>query len=422
MTPGLDRPPEPSTDRLLHLRQAWSRRFGSPTADPDERAGQAIIAAGCFTSAITNTVNGVSDWWWVGPWAAAIVLLQTPVLVWVGLNARHWGSRTAILRLLPMVLLVAPVHLYLSGGLEGPGIAAIWGFIGPLAAAVWLSGRETLLTLVLLVLGFALGLTGLAIWPISVPPYSAELVRTLAVANMAGFGLVAVIGIRFAAQHRLKLVAERDREVQRSEELLLNILPAAIAAELKVRPGRIAQSFDAVTVLFADVVGFTPLASQLPPETVVELLDDVFTRFDELAEQHGLEKIKTIGDAYMAVAGLPTPVADHAARAARMALGMQAAVRAANERTSHRLDLRIGLHTGPVVAGVIGKKKFAYDLWGDAVNVAARMESHGLPGELQLSATTAALLPETFELEERGMIEVKGRGAMRTLWLRGEKT
>lgn len=122
----------------------------------------------------------------------------------------------------------------------------------------------------------------------------------------------------------------------------------------------------------------------------------------------------------MAVAGLPTSVPDHAARAARMALDMQAAVRAANERASHRLDLRIGLHTGPVVAGVIGKKKFAYDLWGDAVNVAARMESHGLAGEVQLSATTAALLPASFQLEERGVIEVKGRGAMPTLWLRGE--
>ena len=211
-------------------------------------------------------------------------------------------------------------------------------------------------------------------------------------------------------------------EQERSERLLRNVLPDPIADRLKQRPGEvIADSFAEATVLFADLVGFTTLSARTPPDALVEMLDDVFSRFDELSERHGLEKIKTIGDAYMAAAGVPTPRPDHAEAAAAMALDMNDALADVNRRRGLALSLRIGLHSGPVVAGVIGSRKFIYDLWGDTVNVASRMESHGVPGRVHVSPETRARLEERFVLTERGTIDVKGRGPMTTWLLEGRR-
>ena len=209
------------------------------------------------------------------------------------------------------------------------------------------------------------------------------------------------------------LAAERER----SERLLLNILPASIAARLKTSEAAIADHSDEVTVLFADIVGFTPLSARKTPQALVQLLDRIFTAFDALADMHGLEKIKTIGDAYMAAAGLPERRADHAEAAARMAQGMLEAVARIAVETGEALSLRIGLHSGPVVAGVIGRKKFIYDLWGDTVNTASRMESHGVPGAVHCSAATAALLGSEFRLDARGTVQVEGKGEMHTFLL-----
>ena len=197
------------------------------------------------------------------------------------------------------------------------------------------------------------------------------------------------------------------------------MLPADIAARLKVAPGVIAQRLDAVTVLFADVVGFTPMAAKLSPEALVELLNDVFTRFDALASQHGVEKIKTIGDAYMAVAGVPKPRPDHALAVAELAIAMCSAIEEARANTGFDLRLRIGICTGPAVAGVIGTHKFAYDLWGDTVNTAARMESHGVADGIQVSESTFTALGGAYRFEPRGLIEIKGKGPMQTWLLRG---
>ncbi|MEO0868033.1 MAG: adenylate/guanylate cyclase domain-containing protein, partial [Cyanobacteria bacterium J06642_11] len=174
----------------------------------------------------------------------------------------------------------------------------------------------------------------------------------------------------------------------------------------------IASRFDNVTILFADIVGFTQLAAHTAPTALVCQLNDIFSVFDALAEQHGLEKIKTIGDAYMVVGGVPAPMANHAEAVMAMAIDMQAAVK------RHGLQLRIGINTGAVVAGVIGKKKFSYDLWGDAVNIASRMESHGVVDRIQVSADSYELLKDTFKFEDRGCIDIKGRGMMHTyLWV-----
>jgi class 3 adenylate cyclase/HAMP domain-containing protein len=222
------------------------------------------------------------------------------------------------------------------------------------------------------------------------------------------------------------LVEERTSELyaekQTSEQLLLNVLPAPIAERLKRNERVIVDSFDQVTVLFADIVGFTALSSRTTPEALVTMLDELFSLFDDLAEVHGLEKIKTIGDAYMAVAGIPEPRDDHASAAARMALDMQAAMQTYAARHGSDLAIRIGIHSGSVVAGVIGRKKFIYDLWGDTVNIASRMESHGIAGRIHISEATFECLRASFQCEHRGIVDIRGKGAMRTYLLMGEKS
>jgi class 3 adenylate cyclase len=227
--------------------------------------------------------------------------------------------------------------------------------------------------------------------------------------------------IQIHSERLEELVTQRTKELsdekQTSERLLLNVLPHAIANRLKGGEHLIVDRFDAVTVLFADIVGFTTLSAVTTPEKLVTMLNDLFSSFDKLAEKHGLEKIKTIGDAYMVVSGIPQPAADHAVRIARMGEDIITAVAAYAAREATPLEIRIGVHSGPVVAGVIGQKKFIYDLWGDTVNTASRMESHGLPGRVHLSEATAELLRDHYELEPRGEIDIKSKGKMRTFVL-----
>jgi class 3 adenylate cyclase len=211
---------------------------------------------------------------------------------------------------------------------------------------------------------------------------------------------------------------EVAREKEKADRLLHSILPAAIVARLKEDPAAVAESFDEATVLFADLVGFTQLAALMPAARLVALLDHIFSRFDELSTRYQLEKIKTIGDAYMVVGGVPHPRIDHAEAVVRMAVEMVAVVAVHARDTSLPLGIRIGVHSGPLVAGVIGKNKFSYDLWGATVNLASRMESTGVAGAVQLSAATRARLPAGLCTEERGEIEVKGMGRVRTYLLR----
>ncbi|MEA5617792.1 adenylate/guanylate cyclase domain-containing protein [Cronbergia sp. UHCC 0137] len=238
-------------------------------------------------------------------------------------------------------------------------------------------------------------------------------------------GLVCVLSVYLYEKLRKKeFQATQELEIakQQSEKLLLNILPEVIAEKLKQHPSTIADSFQAVTVLFADIVGFTELSTRTSPPQLVELLNQIFCLFDELAERHGVEKIKTIGDAYMAVAGLPNQRGDHAISIANMALDMQKALAEFNQKNNLSFRIRIGVSTGPVVAGVIGLKKFAYDLWGDTVNTASRMESHGIAGNTQVCEASYQLLKDSYILEKRGLIKIKGKGEMVTYLLQGVKS
>jgi class 3 adenylate cyclase len=228
-------------------------------------------------------------------------------------------------------------------------------------------------------------------------------------------------------------VAERTRAlsaaIERSERLLRNTLPGPIAERLAQGEDRIAERFESVTVLFADIVGFTPLSQSVSPEAVVDLLGRVFVEFDALSDRFGLEKIKTIGDAYMVVGGVPTPQADHREAMAGWALEALAAVERVNAQIDKmdlhtgpsRLDVRIGMHSGPVVAGIIGTRKIAYDLWGDTVNTASRMESHGVAGKIHVAEPTCRALADKFEFAVRGKVAIKGLGLMRTYFLIGRK-
>ncbi|AFY82209.1 adenylate/guanylate cyclase domain-containing protein [Oscillatoria acuminata] len=208
-------------------------------------------------------------------------------------------------------------------------------------------------------------------------------------------------------------------EREKAESLLLNILPEVIADRLKGHEENIADNFAEVTVLFADIVGFTQLSAQIEAAELVQLLNNIFSRFDRALERYQLEKIKTIGDCYMVVAGMPVPCDNSAVAIAEMALEMQEEIARFNTEFHQSLKMRMGIHTGPVVAGVIGIKKFIYDLWGDTVNTASRMESHGIPGQIQVSRATYDCLKDQYRFEERGAIEIKGKGAMQVYLLKG---
>lgn len=224
---------------------------------------------------------------------------------------------------------------------------------------------------------------------------------------------------RITQEIQQRTLAEQSvREEQaKSEELLLNVLPAAVAQELKENRRYIAEGFASVSVLFADLVGFTTLSARKEPVEIVTLLNDIFSSFDRLSEIYGLEKIKTIGDAYMVAGGLPMPHDNPMEAIADMALEMLQEIERMNQMSGDTLQLRIGIHCGPVVAGVIGTRKFIYDLWGDTVNIASRMESQGLPGSIQITSEFQKQLGDRYKVQQREKIHVRGRGLMQTYWL-----
>jgi adenylate cyclase len=228
------------------------------------------------------------------------------------------------------------------------------------------------------------------------------------------------VAIRRKNDELKKLFDQVVAERKVSERLALHVPPDSIAARLQARPDVTADSFADVTVLIADITGFTGLVPSASPEQLALVLDEIFTGFDDLAKERGLRKIKTLGNSYMAVAGVPLPSGDHAAQAAHLSLDMVGALDRFNERSGHTLQVRIGIATGEVVAGVIGKRRYVYDVWGDAVNTASRMESHGVAGRVQVSESTRLLLGEPFQLEERGVLMVEGKGELKTWFVTGQ--
>jgi len=248
-----------------------------------------------------------------------------------------------------------------------------------------------------------------------------EILTVLYLTNISTTILIlGVIGASYSSAST-KVEYALEKEYQRSEDLLHNILPVEIAERLKSSPGTIADGFEEVTVLFADIVNFTELSEEVSPAELVMVLNEVFSSFDEIAERYGVEKIKTIGDAYMAVCGLPTLREDHADVMADMALDMTKSLRQLKYHGDRSFTMRIGINSGPVVAGVIGRKKFIYDLWGDTVNMASRMESHGLGGSIQVTEASYNNLKDKYIFEERGLVDIKGKGKVNCYILKSKK-
>ena len=253
-------------------------------------------------------------------------------------------------------------------------------------------------------------------------PLGAVLRTDLYLVTAIVIGMVACYGMEFYTRRDFVQRQLLKAEEAQVEDLLLNVLPRSVCERLKRERAWMAESFSEATILFADIAHFTELAAHVTAEEVVALLNGVFSAFDELVEKHQVEKIKTIGDAYMVVGGVPVTRPDHAEAVAELALDMLDAIRRLNAVRDEPLRLRLGMHTGPVVAGVIGTKKFSYDLWGDAVNTASRMESHGLADAIHVTRSTYERLRHRFVLERRGAIEVKGKGEMVTYLLLGRRT
>jgi class 3 adenylate cyclase len=305
------------------------------------------------------------------------------------------------------VLLASAATLYVYNLPDNPGLFAAVPLSVALATA-WAAGHRAWA----LAVAVWVGSTPLIYFSLSQPQLLPQALRDI-VPDLAL--LTAVLLLGEAIRSRRALAAERER----SERLLLNVLPAPIAERLKQREDVIADGFPDATVLFADLVDFTRYSQRIAPVEVVAALDDLFTAFDGIAERQGLEKIKTVGDAYMVAGGLPEPRPHHAEAVAEMALAIRDEVARHAGPDGRPLQVRIGIDTGPVVAGVIGRRKFIYDLWGDTVNTASRMESHGVPGCIQVTDRTYRRLRDGYRFQRRGPIDVKGKGEMVTWFLLG---
>ena len=324
------------------------------------------------------------------------------------------GTRDAVflLRAQQVAIVLAPtLSMIPVGGFTGTGAVGIWGVMAPMGALVFGDVRSGIRWFIVFVAVFLLsGITGELWHPLA--PLPGWFTTTMLALNVTVAGSVVFMLLALFAQQR------RDAQ-EVADNLLINVLPRSIAERLKIEPQTIADSFSSASILFADIANFTPMSANLKPAELVGMLDQLFGQFDTLVERYGLEKIKTIGDAYMAAAGIPVQREDHARALACLALDMLAVVQSGGPMGDRGLEIRIGLNSGPVVAGVIGRKRFLYDLWGDAVNIAGRMQSHGTPGRIQVTRATYELLKDEFVLEPRGTIEVRGKGEMETWYLIG---
>lgn len=389
---------------------------------PDDTEQERLQKVALTSAAVSITVLAslwVGIYWSHGLVIPAAVPLAYQVcsvasLIWFARTRRFEAFRTLQLSL----MLVLPVALQLSlGGFVDASAVMLWSFIAPLGALLfgaragrWFVAFAAATVAAGLLDGGVAGTAGTLPASVRVPFF---------VLNVTAVTATSFLLLRHVMHQRDRARIALELEQQRSERLLLNILPAAIAERLKDGEEIIADGAEEVTVVFADIVGFTTLAAWLRPEEVVELLDRVFRRLDELVDRYGLEKIKTIGDAYLAVSGLPEPQPDQAGRAADMALALCDEFESRDAFGPYDLHVRVGMDTGPVVAGVIGRTRFAYDLWGDTVNTASRMESHGIPGRVQVTERVRDRLCDRYVFEPRGAVDVKGKGPMPTWFLVG---
>ena len=414
---------------LLDRSRAAARRVvarltrigADPRDDADLRARKALLVL------ISVLILPVSALWGVlylalGSPVGVVPLVYFAVLLAAILVFSRTRDYAWLLRVSQVAILLAPTlsMIPLGGFLDSAGVG-LWGILAPLGALVFDDVRTAARWYAAWVVVFlGSGVAGELVGPVG-PALPVWFTSTMLALNITVGGTIVFTLLAVFARERQDALSALQEEQAKAEGLLLNILPRSIADKLKADAQPIADHIGAASILFADVVDFTPWSEQREPAEVVGYLDRLFTRFDELADRHGLEKIKTIGDCYMVAAGVPAARPDHARALALMALDMLEAMRSGDDARHPGHELRVGINSGPVVAGVIGRKRFLYDLWGDAVNTASRMESHGTPGRVQITRATYELLADEFECEPRGTIVVKGKGEVEAWYLNGIK-
>ena len=396
----------------MRLLERAIRLADDPTDDDDRRLRKRVMVFVGYVLLVAPLQlpllgHGLALGWIVGltmPVASAVNLV-------VLARSRRFERYVNVLIVMVMAF---PVAIEISlGGLAGSSASLVFAFLGPMLALLGLGPRRAtgwFIAFAMVVIGVIL-LDPMVSSRMPIQPYPVRLVwyaANLLVPLTFAFALLRYTDVR------------RRRAEARSQELLTNAIPAPIAARLRRGEGRIAETYPETTVVFADLAGFTPWVSETDASRVVGFLDALFTRFDELAAQAGVEKIKTVGDEYMAVAGAPEPRADHASAALRFALGMLSAVEDARRSVEVPLELRVGMASGPVVGGVIGQRRILFDLWGQTVNIASRMEASGVPGRVHVAPSTRALLGTAYPFEEREPVDVKGIGSMTTFLLAQE--
>lgn len=347
---------------------------------------------------------------------AYIIISYTSMLVFYRLKRAGYFTFTQL-----AMLLVMPFFMqWIIGGYEASSGIAIWGILSPVGALLLLGRKQSTYWFALF---FVLAMVswGLDDTFAKYAPKIPNSIKHLSfIANVCGAASILYFVMRYfqsqTEQAMIALVGEQGK----TDKLLLNILPKSIADRLKQSGDRIADRHDSVTIMFADLVGFTSLSAGMPADELVDMLSQVFSRFDQLTEKHGVEKIKTIGDAYMVVCGAPEPRENHAEAVADLALDMMQTISEVSAR-GVQLMMRIGINSGPVIAGVIGSSKFTYDMWGDTVNMASRMEHHGVANRIHVSEKTYYILKNDYVFETRERIEVKGKGLVQSYFLVGKK-
>jgi len=412
-------------DALARFAQPWidrAARIGADPRDDDERRLRKALLVLVSILILPIAVVWGAIYLAFGVMAGLIAWLYLLISIAAIAIFSRTRDTERFLRVELLDILLAPtISMAFVGGFVASGAVGLWGILAPLGALVFDGARAGVrwfiaFVAVFLVSGIVGELANGGRSPLPAWFESTMIALNVVFAGSVVFGLLATF-VRQREEALSSLRIEQDR----AESLLLNILPSTIADRLKADPGTIADQIAAASILFADIVDFTPLSENLRPAEVVDLLDHLFTHFDLLAERYGVEKIKTIGDAYMVAAGVPTPRSDHARVMALMALDMRESMRSRDAVGHLGMEIRIGLNSGPVVAGVIGRKRFLYDLWGDAVNMASRMESQGTPGQIQVTQATYELLRDEFELERRGTVPIKGKGDVETWYLVGRR-
>ena len=379
-----------------------------PGEQETKRGGRRVLLLAIYIATLFSIVAALADldagYTWVAVPNLATIALTTVLLVVIWLKPRAFAAMITVLFILVFGTILLETTLF--GGLLPSGLVPLFGLLIVLGALVGIGLRAAL--------WWFAAFAASVVYAIVVPDRIYPVYRLSDPSADAAFNLIATGVVVLAVL--TYFVRQRDRFQERSDDLLHNILPDEIAERLKGDRAMIADDFASATVLFADVVDFTPMSAGMTPADLVGLLDEVFTRFDGFVAELGLEKIKTVGDAYMVAAGVPRARPDHAHAVAELALRMRDHI-ATSEVRGRQLSLRIGINSGPVTAGIIGTHKFAYDLWGDTVNTASRMESSGVAGAIQVSEATHELIKDEYVCEPRGLIPVKGKTEMQTYLL-----